>query len=102
MGRSRSPMSGADRPCRGLHSDCYPELMKVSAERREAYLAAFEDWRRKLDDLHGVFLDGSRSPVGDQLKGLLNREARAFQKYQEARSELLGIPTPGSSPFDNA
>lgn len=74
--------------------------MKVSAERRTAYLEAYEDWQRKLADLHEVFLDGTRTPVGDQFKGLLNREARAFEKFQQARLELLGIPQPGDSPFD--
>lgn len=74
--------------------------MKVSAERRTAYLEAYEDWQQKLADLHAVFLDGTRTPVGDQFKGLLNREARAFEKFQQARLELLGIPQPGDSPFD--
>ena len=73
--------------------------MKVSDERREAYLAAYDDWQRKLGELHEVFLEGTRTPAGDQFKGLLNREARAFEKYQQARLELLGIPQPSDSPF---
>lgn len=74
--------------------------MKVSDERRQAYLAAYEDWQKKLQELHEVFLDGTRTPVGDQFKGLLNREARAKEKYDQARLELLGIPAGGESPFD--
>ena len=74
--------------------------MKVSDERRTAYLAAYEDWQKKLGDLHAVFLDGSAAPVGDAMKGLLNREARAKEKYERARLELLGIPDPADSPFD--
>jgi hypothetical protein len=74
--------------------------MKVSEERRQAYLAAYEDWQKKLQELHEVLLDGTRTPVGDQFKGLLNREARAKEKYDQARLELLGIPVPGDSPFD--
>ena len=74
--------------------------MKVSDERREAYLAAYNDWQRKLGELHEVFLEGTRTPVGDQFKGLLNRESRAFEKFQQARLELLGIPQPADSPFD--
>ena len=73
--------------------------MKVSDERRAAYVAAYEDWQRKLHDLHEVFLDGTKTPVGDQFKGLLNREARAKEKYDVARLELLGIAPAGDSPF---
>ena len=55
--------------------------MKVSDERREAYLKAYEDWQKQLQALHEVFLDGTRTPVGDQFTGLLNREARAKERY---------------------
>lgn len=74
--------------------------MKVSDERRKAYLEAYDDWQRKLGELHEVFLEGTRTPVGDQFKGLLNREARAKEKYDRARLELLGIATSADSPFD--
>jgi hypothetical protein len=74
--------------------------MKVSDDRREAYVKAYDDWQRQLQDLHAVFLDGSRTPVGDQFKGLLNREARAKERYDQARLALLGIPQPSDSPFD--
>jgi len=67
--------------------------MRVSEERRTAYLEAYEDWQMKLQALHEVFLDGSRTLEGDQMKGLLNREARAKEKYDAARLALLGIPT---------
>jgi hypothetical protein len=73
--------------------------MKVSEERRAAYLAAYDDWQKKLHELHEVFLDGTRTPIGDQFKGLLNREARAKEKYDRARLELLGIAPAGDSPF---
>jgi hypothetical protein len=74
--------------------------MKVTEERRRAYLDAYEDWQRKLAALHEVFLDGTKTPEGDQMKGLLNREARAKEAYDRARQELLGIPVAGESPFD--
>ena len=74
--------------------------MTVSEERRQAYLAAYDDWQRKLGELHEVLLDGTRTPVGDEFKGLLNREARAKEKYDQARLELLGIAPAGDSPFD--
>lgn len=73
--------------------------MKVSEERRKAYQATYDDWLKKLGELHEVFLDGARIPAGDQFKGLLNRESRAFEKYQQARLELLGIPRPADNPF---
>lgn len=73
--------------------------MKVSDERRAAYLAAYDDWQKKLRDLHEVFLDGTKTPAGDQFKGLLNREARAKATYDQARLELLGIASAGDSPF---
>ena len=72
----------------------------MSDERRAAYLAAYDDWQKKLQDLHEVLLDGTRTPVGDQFKGLLNREARAKEKYDLARLALLGIAPAGDSPFD--
>jgi hypothetical protein len=72
--------------------------MKVSDERRRAYLDAYDDWQRKLSELHEVLLDGTRTPVGDQFKGLLNREARSKERYDRARLELLGIDAV-DSPF---
>lgn len=73
--------------------------MKVSDEQRQAYLQAYEDWQRQLAGLHEVFLDG-KPLEGDKMKGLLNREARAKERYDAARLELLGIPQAGESPFD--
>ncbi len=74
--------------------------MNVDAERRAAYLKAYEDWQHQLSALHEVFLDGSKTLAGDQMKGLLNREARAKERYDRARLELLGISPPGATPFD--
>ncbi|MBF6600769.1 MAG: hypothetical protein IVW36_09695 [Dehalococcoidia bacterium] len=73
--------------------------MKVSDERRHAYLKAYDDWQTQLAALHEVFLEG-KPRAGDQMKGLLNREARAKQRYDEARLQLLGIAQPADSPFD--
>lgn len=73
--------------------------MAASDERRQAYRQAYEDWQNQLGALHEVLLDGKTLP-GDKMKGLLNREARAKKRYDEARLELLGIPQAGDSPFD--
>jgi hypothetical protein len=59
----------------------------TKAEYREAY----EDWMRQLQGLHGVLLEGERLEP-PKLKGLLNREARAKDRYDAARRRLLGIP----------
>jgi len=75
-------------------------------ETVQAYREAWEDWRKQVDHLHRVFLDGER-PRPDQLKGLLNREARAKERYDSARLRLLGVddtalPPPGegeANPF---
>jgi hypothetical protein len=61
-------------------------------EEKAAYREAYADWQRKLEELHGLVLDGhlaGKNP--DQIKGVLNRESRAKQKYDEARRRLLGI-----------
>ena len=73
--------------------------MQVDEARRTAYLEAYEDWHRKLLELHEVLIEGTRQLGGDQMKGLLNREARAKAKYDEARLALLGVGAPADSPF---
>ncbi len=54
------------------------------------YREAWEAWRQQLDRVHSVFL-GEERLKPDQLKGLLNREARAKEKYDAARLRLLGL-----------
>ena len=57
---------------------------------REAYREAWEAWTKQLERVHEVILE--REPLTpDRLKGLLNREARAKQAYDEARLKLLGL-----------
>jgi hypothetical protein len=55
------------------------------------YRRAYEAWQEQLADLHRVLLDGQRLSPPPKLKGLLNREAKAFEAYEEARKRLLGI-----------
>ena len=63
----------------------------------EGYEFAWIAWQKQLSRVHDVFLKGEEiSP--DRLKGLLNRESRAKDAYDEARNRLIGIlPDPGSS-----
>jgi hypothetical protein len=59
-------------------------------EIKDEYRQAYETWTKHVHDLHGVLLEGQRLDP-PQLKGLLNREARAKERYDAARRKLLGI-----------
>ena len=62
----------------------------MNEHNKAAYREAYDDWQKQLTGLHAVFLEGQRlDPV--RLKGLLNRESRAKQRYDRARLRLLGI-----------
>jgi hypothetical protein len=59
-------------------------------EKVARYRAAWEDWMKQLEHVHRVFFDGE--PIRpEQMKGLLNREARKKQVYDDTRRALLGI-----------
>lgn len=62
----------------------------VSDDVRSEYEAAWGDWQAQLAKVHAMFLDGVR-PHPTQIKGMLNREARAKERYDAARKRLLGI-----------
>ncbi len=65
-------------------------MVRVDPERQAEYREAWDAWQKQLTRLHDVFLDGE--PLEPpKLKGLLNREARAKQRYDAAREALLGI-----------
>lgn len=69
-----------------------------------AYREAWEAWSKQLEHVHRVFL-GDERPRPDALKGLLNREARAKERYDAARLRLLGLEaddapvSPETNPF---
>lgn len=67
----------------------YNEAMTTD-DPKQAYREAFEAWQKHLSGVHDLLLEGKRLPP-EQIKGLLNREARAKEKYDEARRRLLGI-----------
>jgi hypothetical protein len=54
------------------------------------YREAYDAWQKQIEHVHRVFL-GDEVPKPDALKGLLNREARAKDKYDAARLRLLGL-----------
>ena len=62
----------------------------ASDETKQQYREALTGWQEQLDRVHALLLDGERIPP-DQIKGLLGREARAKERYDAARRELLGI-----------
>ena len=59
-------------------------------ETKAAYIEAYDNWQKQLAQLHELVLEGKRIPP-IQIKGLLNREARAKRNYDRARFALLGI-----------
>jgi hypothetical protein len=77
----------------------------IDADTAQAYRAAWEAWIKQVEHIHRVFLEGEQ--IGPaQIKGLLNREARAKGTYDAARRRLLGIddaltepPAGGGNPF---
>ena len=64
--------------------------MRVDPQKLEDYRQAYGAWQEQLGVLHRVFLDGERMEP-PKLKGLLNREARAKERYDAARLALLGL-----------
>jgi len=65
-------------------------MVRVDPQLQREYREAWQSWRKQLDRLHDVFLEGAPL-TPPQLKGLLNREARAKQRHDAARSALLGV-----------
>lgn len=59
-------------------------------DRKRDYLDAYEAWQTQLQALHRVMLGGERLDP-PKLKALLNREARAKERYDRARRALLGL-----------
>ena len=57
---------------------------------KQDYIEAYEAWQAQIRDVHRVLLDGERLDP-PKLKGLLNREARAKERYDVARRRLLGL-----------
>jgi hypothetical protein len=64
----------------------------TSEDRKKEYIEAYQVWQEQLQALHRVVLGGQRI-APPRLKGLLNREVRAKEKYEEARRRLLGLGT---------
>jgi hypothetical protein len=64
----------------------------TSEDSKREYIEAYQAWQEQLQAIHRVVLEGQRIDP-PRLKGLLNREVRAKEKYEEARRRLLGLDT---------
>ncbi len=62
----------------------------ATEEAKQEYREALDRWQQQLERVHALLLEGDRLPP-DQIKGLLGREARAKERYDAARRELLGV-----------
>ena len=59
-------------------------------DSKQEYRDAYAEWKEQLEGVHRVLLEGNRLEP-PKLKGLLNREARAKERYDAARRRLLGL-----------
>ncbi|MCB9490723.1 MAG: hypothetical protein H6674_01485 [Dehalococcoidia bacterium] len=64
--------------------------MTSEPDPKQEYREAYDAWQKQLAGVHDLLLNGNRIPP-EQIKGLLNREARAKERYDAARRRLLGI-----------
>ena len=64
-------------------------MVRVDPERQAEYRDAWDAWQKQLGRLHDIFLEGE-SLEPPKLKGLLNREARAKQRYDAAARGAAG------------
>ncbi len=62
----------------------------ADGDPKQDYREAYARWQQHLAGVHDLLLEGQRLPP-EQIKGLLNREARAKERYDAARRRLLGI-----------
>jgi len=76
-------------------------MPRVDPATADAYRAAWDDWQKQLEHVHRVLLDGEPL-TPERFKGLLNREARAKDRYDAARLRLLGLESPLATPQDGS
>jgi hypothetical protein len=65
-------------------------MVRIEPPHQKEYRQAYDAWQEQLETLHRVFLEGEALEP-PKLKGLLNREARAKDRYDAARLALLGL-----------
>jgi hypothetical protein len=65
--------------------------MNKNAEEVASYLEAYEYWQDAVQKLHHILFDENSTNDPAKIKGALNREIRAKEKYETARKNILGI-----------
>jgi len=75
---------------RRLHATMEYRPGGLMDDLKREYAEAYEVWQRHLQALHRVLLEGGKMEP-PRLKGLLNREVRAKERYEQARRRLLGL-----------
>ena len=66
-------------------------MMNKNAEEVTSYLEAYEYWQDAVQKLHHILFDENSTNDPAKIKGALNREIRAKEKYETARKNILGI-----------
>tara|TARA_Y100001970_G_scaffold233674_1_gene291421 strand:- start:3979 stop:4179 length:201 start_codon:yes stop_codon:yes gene_type:complete len=65
--------------------------MNKNVEEVASYLEAYEYWQDAVQKLHHILFDENSTNDPAKIKGALNREIRAKEKYENARKKILGI-----------
>lgn len=65
-------------------------MIHVEEAVAKQYREAWSAWMKQIEHVNRVFIEGE--PIAPaQVKGLLNREARAKEAFDLARARLLGV-----------
>jgi hypothetical protein len=65
--------------------------VRLDDEKRTVYVEAYDRWKRDLDALHRVLLDGD--PLDPpHFVALLRRESKSKARYDDVRERVLGLP----------
>jgi hypothetical protein len=73
--------------------------VQIDEARRTEYTEAWERWRRDVDALHRVLLDGQALDP-PHFVALLRRESKSKAKYDDVRQRVLGLPADAADDDD--
>ena len=66
-------------------------MMNKNAKDIDSYLEAYAYWQDAVEKLHNILFEEDSINDPAKIKGALNREIRAKDKYEIARKNILGI-----------